>query len=52
MMLPEERGGFPLIYLPRGRGYRVHMTTKITIIYDNPTDPEAFEAGYAAGQVE
>jgi uncharacterized protein (TIGR02118 family) len=28
------------------------MTTKITVIYDNPTDPEAFEAGYAAGQVE
>ena len=23
------------------------MPTKITVIYDNPTDPEAFEAGYA-----
>jgi uncharacterized protein (TIGR02118 family) len=23
------------------------MTTKITVIYDNPLDPEAFEAGYA-----
>ncbi|BDZ51935.1 ethyl tert-butyl ether degradation protein EthD [Frondihabitans sucicola] len=23
------------------------MPTKITFIYDNPTDPEAFEAGYA-----
>lgn len=22
------------------------MTTKITVIYDNPQDPEAFEAGY------
>ena len=22
------------------------MTTKITVIYDNPRDPEAFEAGY------
>jgi uncharacterized protein (TIGR02118 family) len=22
------------------------MTTKITLIYDNPLDPEAFEAGY------
>ena len=33
-------------------GYRVLMPTKITVIYDNPTDPEAFEAGYAAGQVE
>jgi uncharacterized protein (TIGR02118 family) len=22
------------------------MTTKITVIYDNPSDPEAFEAGY------
>jgi len=28
------------------------MPTKITVIYDNPTDPAAFEAGYAAGQVE
>jgi len=25
------------------------MPTKITVIYDNPTDPAAFEAGYAAG---
>lgn len=28
------------------------MPTKITVIYDNPTDPDAFEAGYADGQVE
>jgi uncharacterized protein (TIGR02118 family) len=28
------------------------MPTKITIIYDNPTDPAAFEAGYAGSQVE
>jgi len=28
------------------------MPTKITVIYDNPTDPAAFEAGYAAGQVD
>ena len=27
------------------------MPTKITVIYDNPTDPAAFEAGYAEGQV-
>src|SRR3978361_1106068 len=27
------------------------MPTKITVIYDNPTDPTAFEAGYADGQV-
>jgi uncharacterized protein (TIGR02118 family) len=27
------------------------MPTKITIIYDNPTDPAAFEAGYAGNQV-
>lgn len=27
------------------------MPTKITVIYDNPIDPAAFEAGYAAGQV-
>ena len=27
------------------------MPTKITVIYDNPTDPAAFEAGYADGQV-
>src|ERR1700712_4362310 len=27
------------------------MPTKITVIYDNPTDPAAFEAGYAGGQV-
>jgi uncharacterized protein (TIGR02118 family) len=27
------------------------MPTKITVIYDNPADPAAFEAGYAA-QVE
>ncbi len=27
------------------------MPTKITVIYDNPTDPSAFEAGYAEGQV-
>ena len=26
------------------------MPTKITVIYDNPTDPDAFEAGYAEGQ--
>ena len=28
------------------------MPTKITFIYDNPTDPEAFEAGYAAGHLD
>ena len=28
------------------------MPTKITVIYDNPTDPIAFESGYAAEQVE
>jgi uncharacterized protein (TIGR02118 family) len=28
------------------------MPTKITVIYDNPTDAAAFEAGYADGQVE
>jgi uncharacterized protein (TIGR02118 family) len=28
------------------------MPTKITVIYSNPTDPAAFESGYAAGQVE
>jgi uncharacterized protein (TIGR02118 family) len=28
------------------------MPTKITVIYDNPADPDAFEAGYAQGQVE
>ncbi|MET3806291.1 uncharacterized protein (TIGR02118 family) [Nakamurella sp. UYEF19] len=28
------------------------MPTKITVIYDNPTDPDAFEAGYADGQVD
>lgn len=27
------------------------MPTKITVIYDNPTDPAAFEAAYADGQV-
>jgi uncharacterized protein (TIGR02118 family) len=27
------------------------MPTKITVIYDNPTDPEAFEADYAKEQV-
>jgi uncharacterized protein (TIGR02118 family) len=27
------------------------MPTKITVIYDNPTDPAAFEAGYAGTQV-
>ncbi len=27
------------------------MPTKITVIYDNPTDPAAFEAAYAQGQV-
>ena len=26
--------------------------TKITIVYDNPTDPEAFEAAYGADQLE
>ena len=26
--------------------------TKITVIYDNPTDPEAFEAAYASEQLE
>jgi uncharacterized protein (TIGR02118 family) len=28
------------------------MPTKITVIYDNPTDAEAFETAYADGQVE
>ena len=28
------------------------MPTKITVIYDNPTDPDAFEAAYAQGQME
>jgi uncharacterized protein (TIGR02118 family) len=27
------------------------MPTKITVIYDNPTDAAAFEAAYADGQV-
>ena len=27
------------------------MPTKITVIYDNPTDPSTFEADYAGGQV-
>jgi hypothetical protein len=26
--------------------------TKITVIYDNPTDPAAFEAAYGAEQLE
>jgi uncharacterized protein (TIGR02118 family) len=28
------------------------MPTKITVIYDNPTDPDAFEKGYAESQVD
>ncbi|MCU1406484.1 MAG: EthD family reductase [Glaciihabitans sp.] len=28
------------------------MPTKITVIYNNPTDPDAFEAGYLAEQVD
>ena len=36
----------------RGRSvYACLMPTKITVIYNNPTDPAAFEAGYAQGQV-
>src|ERR1700712_2224874 len=27
------------------------MPTKITVIYDNPTDPAAFETGYVGGHV-
>ena len=27
------------------------MPTKITVIYDNPTDPAAFEAAYAGTQI-
>jgi uncharacterized protein (TIGR02118 family) len=27
------------------------MPTKISVIYDNPSDPTGFEAGYAQGQV-
>jgi uncharacterized protein (TIGR02118 family) len=27
------------------------MPTKITVIYENPTEPDTFEAGYAEGQV-
>jgi uncharacterized protein (TIGR02118 family) len=27
------------------------MVTKITVIYDNPTDPTEFESEYAKGQV-
>jgi hypothetical protein len=26
--------------------------TKITVIYDNPTDPDAFEAAYGSEQLE
>jgi uncharacterized protein (TIGR02118 family) len=26
--------------------------TKITVVYDNPTDPEAFEAAYGSEQLE
>ncbi len=26
--------------------------TKVTVIYDNPTDPEAFETAYGAEQLE
>ena len=26
--------------------------TKITVIYDNPTDPEAFEAAFGSEQLE
>ncbi|MDO0976369.1 EthD family reductase [Mycolicibacterium frederiksbergense] len=26
--------------------------TKITVIYDNPTDPESFEQAYPTGQLE
>jgi uncharacterized protein (TIGR02118 family) len=32
--------------MPTWKG-RCTMPTKITVIYDNPTDPVAFEAGYA-----
>ena len=28
------------------------MTVKLTVIYDNPTDPEAFEAHYATTHAE
>lgn len=28
------------------------MTTKITVIFDNPLDPQQFEDGYAAGHVD
>jgi uncharacterized protein (TIGR02118 family) len=28
------------------------VPTKITVIYDNPTDPEAFEAAYADGVID
>jgi uncharacterized protein (TIGR02118 family) len=28
------------------------VPTKITVIYDNPVDPEAFESAYADGLVE
>ena len=27
------------------------MTTKVTVIFDNPTDPNAFETGYHAGHL-
>lgn len=27
------------------------MPTKITVLFDNPTDPKAFEAAYAEGHV-
>ena len=28
------------------------MTTKITVIFDNPTNPEDFEAAYQAGHLD
>lgn len=31
---------------------RLVSETKITVIYDNPTDPDAFEAAYEAEQLE
>ncbi len=48
---PPGKPAAPGVNGPAG-GYTGCMTVKLTVVYDNPTDPEAFEAHYATAHME
>jgi hypothetical protein len=41
-----------LTWIARVRGVESMSETTITVIYDNPTDPETFEAAFGAEELE